>query len=681
MADTPAISANSTAPKMGWVKTKEPDKRPPLPVIAEEAKGDFSAKNKDWPKDQFENVKQYALGNGNPTISKALAKLTPEQTQVYLDTAKEVFLSHCDTKNWRDGNPVRPPIVEIVDAATAKFKEKGWSTKPLDKVKKYVQKTGNPTISGHLGKLNPEQAKAYLSTVTRVFAASCGYEWKEIKEEKVEEAPASEPMMSVAAPETVTIGEVKPYWAEPGKEFQLTVTGTNLKQVASADGPAPFDNLGEPEISDDGKEMKFGAINVPADAAAGKYKIVLKDKDGHEVASLEVAVPELGEERFSDAVRKLNLKLDVNSGLVAGAKGYAGLGIYEEPITVSTFGARAALAPQIVGEDGYVKSAKHEVTVKAEGDLAYRLYKDDSRMMGALFGAGYQLHLSQFFAPEVYANVTVRNNNYKNPTPQYFSGTAWNENFGLAVNSQPAEWLAARAYFGLNIGQAAIDESYLGYPGFTSFNDSSRSLETGARVKLGKDALNGELHFDLKQGYHQAPDRANIGGVWYDFGPTYERFNIISAGAKLAVGDKLNAAYDYTAKRYGGWWDDIDIHRASVGTRLKGNDFGLNADLRPKSSFKSFGAAWQNRYVNLGAGAVSLNGNAGVYVGGGLNLYTISEKIWGTRQPVYTADKEFQPEPADPMPDVAEEEIKDPFPPAAEPATEPAPGADPNGIE
>jgi len=687
MADTAPIVSTApiasttpaTTPKMGWVKTKDADKRPPLPHIADEAKKDFEPKG--WANDHFENVKQYALGNGNPTISKHLKKLTPEQTQVYLDTAKEVFLAHCDKANWKDGNPVRPPIVEIVDAATAKFKAKGWSIKPLDNVKEYVQKTGNPTISGHMSRMNQEQTKAYLSTVTRVFAQSCGYEWQEIKDVKVEEAAPVAEMSKVTPAEVMTISDVKPYWAEPGKEIEIALTGKNFKlaPVTKVVAPEPFKDLGLPTVSDDGTSMTFPALSLPVDAAPGIYEIELYtgDKGDQKLVSFSLAVTEMTGRQFSDGVRKMHIKLDANTGLVAGANGYAALGLYEEPVTVNNFGLAGGVAPQVIGQDGYVKSEKQELNFKLDGDIALRGYRDDSSMMGARLGADYRYQVHPAFTPEVYANGSVRKTTYKNPTPQYFSGSVWEGSAGLAVNSRLANWAAARAYFGMNLGQATIDESYLGYDGFTSFTDNSRALETGLKLQLGQAGqLNGEAHFDYKQGYHQAPDRANIAGVWYDFGPTYETVNILSVGAKAALGDKLRLGYDYTARRYQGWWDAVDIHHIGVGTSYKGNSFDLNIDLRPKSNFKSLGPVWSNKYASLGVSVVSLDGHAGVAVGGGLNLYSVAEEVFGTRRPVYKA--------AEGKSTVTETETAPAAdtPATTEPAsTEPASTGDPGGID
>jgi len=164
----------TAAPKKVWVKAKDEGKRPPLPVIAEEAKKDFAVKN--WPLDSLEDVRSYALGEGNPVISKEVQKLTPEQRQLYIDTAQEVFLAHCnDRTKWRDDNPVRP-----ANRGDARRRDRqiqgppGWSAKPLNDIKTYVNKTGNRKIGGYLQKLDPAQKDAYLWTVTRVFAEACG---------------------------------------------------------------------------------------------------------------------------------------------------------------------------------------------------------------------------------------------------------------------------------------------------------------------------------------------------------------------------------------------------------------------------------------------------------------------------------------------------------------------------
>jgi hypothetical protein len=450
----------------------------------------------------------------------------------------------------------------------------------------------------------------------------------------------------------VTISGVAPYWAMPGSEAQFVVTGEHFKRVTKVEAPEMFKDLGMPEIKDDGTSMTFSPVLVPADAQPGEQEFVLYGgkKGDEKLASFKVAVPAMSAEGFSDNVKKMHIKLDVNSGLAAGASGYPALGIYEEPITVNTFGVAAGLAPQIIGEKGLKQSDKHELSASAEADLAYRGYKDNSTMSGAKLGLDYQLRLKPQFSPEVYGNLSYRKSHLKNPTPQYFNGSTLAENAGVAVNSLWAKGISSRAYFGWNFGQSSIDKDPLGF----SYHDHAQYLETGLKLRLGfferqSKAPNVELAAGLQYGSHEDPERARIAGVWTDYGNSKETVKIITAGGKIDWDKNFRLGYNYTARRYGGFWDAVDIHHLGAGTSAKGGDWDVNVDLRPKSNFTSVGLSWQDPWlhaVGLSAGYLKLDGHNGGFVGVGLKLYPVAEKIWGKSRPIYPAAVEAQTEPA-----------------------------------
>jgi len=153
-------------------------------------------------------------------------------------------------------------------------------------------------------------------------------------------------VVKAEAKPTVKIDSVVPYWAQPGDQVQFVVTGEQLKQVTKVTAPELFKDLGQPEINDSGTAMTFATTLVPQSAQPGEYEFVLYggEKGDQKLASFKVAVPEMSESGFSDSVKKLHINLDVNGGLAFGASGYTALGIYEEPITVNTFGINAGLA-------------------------------------------------------------------------------------------------------------------------------------------------------------------------------------------------------------------------------------------------------------------------------------------------------------------------------------------------
>jgi hypothetical protein len=81
----------------------------------------------------------------------------------------------------------------------------------------------------------------------------------------------------------VTLSGVTPYEVKPGDEAEFTITGENLDQVTSLDRPTAFKDLSIPEISADGKQMKFQKVRVPLGAQPGISEFVLYGgEDGDE---------------------------------------------------------------------------------------------------------------------------------------------------------------------------------------------------------------------------------------------------------------------------------------------------------------------------------------------------------------------------------------------------------------
>ena len=501
------------------------------------------------------------------TLFRAVTEMNPnDNTSTLTEKVEQDLMKDCPA--------TRPSLINIYQEAKARLdkfmfndngterllsaKEKTALVKAIDTMIALI-KAGQDKIaptggSNFLKVLNisandPDRAKyvALFRAVTEMNPNDTTVTVTEQVEKKLMESTCVKPPVAEAKMVAVTVSGVTPYEVKPGDEVELTVTGENLDRVTSIDLPTSFKDLPKPEISADGKQMKFQKVRVPLGAQPGISEFVLYGgEDGDEkLTSFTVNILEgdsrTAFEKAGDYVANtLKAKGEVAFGLstypsvsqkvpynltalgdreMPNLKMNLRLGSIDEPVTI--IGRGHAIVP----------GNRVELLGNAQAGAQDTVHSgpDDYRLNAGLgLGVRGNFWAERRLAFSLYADSGIIDNSHRAPNKFFYNGSDKYLNLRATLDSDfRTDWLLAGIF---------------GERQFSSFNWDGNSFPGGFSGQTEKWQLGLLGSADLTQRSDLAP-KVDLKASWLVSGRTavpdslagfaYEKLSGVEAEARV----------------------------------------------------------------------------------------------------------------------------------------------------
>ncbi|MBN3032939.1 MAG: hypothetical protein JW873_02480, partial [Candidatus Saganbacteria bacterium] len=300
-------------------------------------------------------------------------------------------------------------------------------------------------------------------------------------------------------PGKVSVSGVTPYNVKPGDEVEFALTGEGLNLVTGVDSPTGFPDLVQseigpdgnlkfnvPEISPDGKRLKFQKVSVPYGVKPGEYEFTLKGGDNADkkVTSFKVKVvatdTRTSLEKAGDyAANTLKAKGELAVGLskypwqsqdvpynlrslgdreMPNLKADLRLGSIDDPVSIVGRGKAIVPVSEHAELLGNVQTGTRDAVHNGP---------DTYQLSGAL-GLGVRGNIwttpqLRLLSAGVYAEGSVNGNANSAPNKFFYNGTDKNLNLRLTLDSEFGGVFAERQYTAFNWDNNSFPGGFSGH--------------------------------------------------------------------------------------------------------------------------------------------------------------------------------------------------------------------------